>query len=57
MALKHEAKGKSDSMDAAISGLVKTLKRDLLKKHGRVNYAELRKNGFSNILLTRLRRA
>ena len=54
--LKYQTKAKSDSLDNAIGELVKTIKRDLLKKHGRVNYAELRKSGYSNILLTRLRR-
>ena len=41
----------------AISNLVKGLKRDLQKKYGRVDYDKLRKDGFSDYLLTRLKRA
>lgn len=43
------------ALDDAISKLVKGLKHDLQKKHGRINYDKLRKDGFSDYLLTRLR--
>jgi hypothetical protein len=52
---KRPAKSEADSLDNAIRGLVKTLKRDIQKKYGRVDYMQLRKSGYSNHLLARLR--
>jgi hypothetical protein len=52
---KHPSKSETQSLDHAISNLVKVLKRDLQKKYGRVDYTQLRKNGFSDNLLSRIR--
>jgi hypothetical protein len=54
---KHLSKSETRSLENAIGILVKGLKRDLQKKHGRVNYSQLRKDGFSNALLSRIRQA
>lgn len=54
---KNPAKSEVQTMDGAINTLVKGLKRDLLKKHGRVNYTKLRKAGFSEMLLSRLQQS
>jgi hypothetical protein len=47
---------KPKSLDQAISHLVTELKHDLKRKYGRVNYARLRKDGFSDYLLLRLKK-
>jgi hypothetical protein len=54
-ASKQPSKSKTQSLESAISNLVKALKRDLQKKYGRVDYNQLRKNGFSDHLLSRIR--
>ena len=54
---KRPTRSEADSLDYAIRDLVRILKRDLLKKYGRVNYAQLRKSGYSPHLLTRIRQA
>jgi hypothetical protein len=52
---KQPSKSETQSLDSAISNLVKVLKRDLMKKYGRVDYNKLRKDGFSDNILTRIR--
>ena len=52
---RQPSKSETQSLDNAISYLVKVLKRDLQKKYGRVDYSKLRKDGFSDNLLTRIR--
>jgi hypothetical protein len=47
----------AQSLDQAINNLVKGLKRDLHKRHGRVDYTKLRKAGFSDQLLAKLQQA
>ena len=54
---KNPTKSETQSLDNAINGLVKGLKRDLVKKYGRVNYTQLRKDGFSEMLLTRIQQS
>jgi hypothetical protein len=53
----NPTKSESQTLDNAINIMVKGLKRDLMKKYGRVNYAKLRRDGFSEILLTRIQRS
>ena len=53
---RHRPKSEARSLDDAITNLVKGLKRDLRKKYGRVDYHRLRKKGFSDYLLMRLKR-
>lgn len=54
---RQPTKSEAKSLDYAIDDLVKALKRDLQKKYGRVDYTRLRKDGFSDKLLSRLRQA
>jgi len=53
---KHKSKSETRTLDDAITRLVRSLKRDLHKKYGRVDYVRLRKKGFSDYLLMRLKR-
>lgn len=55
MGAKQQTKA-AETLDDAIGNLVRGLKRDLKKKYGRVDYHKLRKDGFSDYLLTRLKR-
>jgi hypothetical protein len=52
---KQKSKSEAQSLEVAISALVKSLKDDLQKRYGRVDYAQLRKHGYSDILLARLK--
>jgi hypothetical protein len=54
---KQPTRSEAQSLDSAINGLVKGLKRDIVKKYGRLNYSKLRKDGFSEGLLTRLQQS
>jgi hypothetical protein len=54
---KQHSKSETQSLDNAIGNLVKVLKRDLQKKYGRVDYNQLRKDGFSNNLLTKIKQS
>jgi hypothetical protein len=54
---KQPTRSEAQSLDSAINGLVKGLKRDLVKKYGRVNYTKLRRDGFSEGLLARLQQS
>ncbi len=54
--ISQQSKHGTQSLDDAIAILVKGLKRDLQKKYGRVNYGKLRKDGYSDYLLMRLKR-
>ena len=44
-------------LDYATNNLLRRLKRDMQEKDGRVNYDKLRKSGYSDRLLTRLKQA
>jgi hypothetical protein len=46
--------GEGGLLEPAISKLVRGLKRDLQKKFGRLDYEKLRKDGYSETLLSRL---
>jgi hypothetical protein len=52
---QQKSKSEAKSLDVAISTLVKSLKHDLQKKYGRVDYAHLRKSGYSDMMLDRLK--
>ena len=51
--------GKSDGelLDQATSSLLKAVKQKMLKKHSRVDYAKLRKDGYSDRFLAKLETA
>ena len=51
---KQQAQTETGLLEPAISKLVRGLKRDLQKKFGRVDYEKLRKDGYSELLLSRL---
>jgi hypothetical protein len=55
--IKQHAKSEAELLDHATNNLLRGLKRDMQKKDGRVNYEKLRKDGYSDRLLTRLEQA
>ena len=54
-AKKQTEKSQPESLDYAINELVKGLKHDLEKKYGRVDYARLHRDGYSDFLLVKLK--
>ena len=54
---KRYAKSEAELLDHATNNLLRGLKRDMQKKDGRVNYDKLRKDGYSDRLLTKLEQA
>jgi hypothetical protein len=53
---KRRAKSEAELLDHATNNLLHALKRDMQEKEGRVDYDKLRKNGYSDRLLTQLER-
>ena len=54
---KRRAKSEAELLDHASKNLLRALKRDMLKKEGRINYDKLRKDGYSERLLAKLEQA
>ena len=54
---KRRPKGKAEVVERATSNLLKALKTDMLAKEGSVKLEKLRKDGYSERLLSRLRDA
>ena len=54
---KRQTKTEAELLDHATNNLLRGLKRDMRKKDGRVDYDKLRKDGYSDRLLTRLEQA
>jgi hypothetical protein len=54
---KRRAKSEADVLDRATNSLARALKRDMLKKDGRIDYDKLRKEGYSERLLAKLEQA
>lgn len=54
---KRRSKSEADLLDHATNNLLGALKRDMLKKEGRVDRSKLRKDGYSDRLLDRLEQA
>jgi hypothetical protein len=50
----RKAKGEADLLDQATGQLLHAVKQKMLKKHGRVDQARLRKEGYSERFLARL---
>ena len=50
----QQAQTETELLEPAIRKMVQGLRRDLQKKFGRVDYEQLRKDGYSEILLSRL---
>lgn len=54
---KRRTKSEAELLDHATNNLLRAVKRKMLKKQGRVDYGKLRKDGYSDRLLTRLQQA
>jgi hypothetical protein len=52
--IKRPVKAEAELLDHATNNLLRALKQDMRKKDGRVDYDKLRKDGYSDRLLTRL---
>jgi len=50
----NQAQTETELLEPAIKKLVNGIKRDLQKKFGRVDYEQLRKDGYSELLISRL---
>jgi len=55
--IKGRAKSEAAVLDHAANNLLRALKRDMLKKGGRVDHEKLRKDGYSDRLIARLEQA
>ena len=51
---KRRAKSEAELLDYATNNLARALKREMLKKDGRIDNDKLRKEGYSERLLARL---
>ena len=54
---KRHAKSEAELLDHGTNNLLHALKRDMQEKEGRVDYDKLRKDGYSERLLTKLEQA
>lgn len=55
--IKQHAKSEAELLNHATNNLLRGLKHDMQKKDGRVDYDKLRKDGYSDRLLTKLEQA
>ena len=51
---KRRAKSEAELLDYVTNNLARALKREMLKKDGRIDYDKLRKEGYSERLLAKL---
>jgi hypothetical protein len=54
---KRRAKSEAELLDHATNNLLRALKRDMVKKDGRIDYDKLRREGYSERLLAKLEQA
>ncbi len=54
---KRRSKSEAELLDHATDNLLRAVKRDMLKKDGRIDRIRLRKDGYSERLLDRLEQA
>ena len=54
---KRRAKSEAELLDQATNNLARALKRDTLKKNGRIDYDKLRREGDNERLLAKLEQA
>ncbi len=54
---KGRVKSEAELLDHATNNLLRALKREMLKKDGRIDYDKLRKEGYSERLLAKLEQA
>ncbi len=57
VAVAKTAKSEAELLDKATGSLLKAIKQKMLKKHGRVDYSKLRKDGYSDRFLAKLEAA
>ena len=50
----RRAKSEAELLDQATDNLARALKRDMLKKNGRIDYDKLRKEGYSERQLNKM---
>jgi hypothetical protein len=55
--IKRRTKSEAALLDHATNSLLRALKRDMMTKEGRVDRDKLRKEGYSDRLLTKLEEA
>ncbi len=53
----QKTKDEAELLDQATSQLLQAVKQKILKKHGRVDYAKLRKEGYSERFLNKVENA
>ncbi|HEY1718501.1 MAG TPA: hypothetical protein VGH42_09460 [Verrucomicrobiae bacterium] len=54
---KRHFKSEAELLDYATNNLLRRLKQDMKKRDGRVDYDKLRKDGYTDRLLNRLKQA
>lgn len=54
---KRQTRTEAELLDHATNNLLRAIKQDMLKKEGRVDYDKLRKEGYSDRLITGLKHA
>jgi hypothetical protein len=54
---KRRVKSEAALLDHATNSLLRALKKDMVKKEGHVDYARLRKEGYSDRLLAKMEQA
>ena len=54
---KRRVRSEAELLDHATNNLLRALKREMLKRDGRINYDKLRKEGYSERLLVKLEQA
>jgi len=57
VAARKREKSETQLLDQATTGLLKAAKQKMVKKHGRVDYGKLRKEGYSDRFLAKLEQA
>jgi hypothetical protein len=57
VAAAKKPKTEAELLDHATNNLLRALKRDMLKKEGRVNTEKLRKDGYSERIISKLESA
>jgi hypothetical protein len=55
--IKRGPKSEAELLDRATSNLLRALKKDMVKKDGRIDREKLRKEGYSDRLLSKLEQA
>ena len=55
--IKRHAKSEAELLDYATNNLLRAVKQEMFKKQGRVDYGKLRKDGYSERVLAKLKKA